>query len=248
MADTPPYLAIAESLRAEIANGHLAPGAKLPSVATLGERFGVSPSVAGRAYQVLAAEELVISRHGAGHYVRGPQAAELLVRRHQPQSTDSPFAQRAAEQGTVGTWQNESSTMRATPEVAVRLGIGEGDPVMRTEYVYLANEEPVQLATSWEPLSVTGDSLVVLPENGPFAGVGVAARMRVIDIEVGTPVERVRSRLVTRAEAVKLRCSPNTPVMFIERTYYDQKAGRAVETADITMVGSRWVAEYGARP
>lgn len=243
---TSPYLVIADALRAEIAG--LEAGAKLPSVAKLGERYSVAPSVAARAYQVLVGEELVISRHGAGYYVRGPRGADLLVRRHRPRSADSPFAQGAAEQGTVGTWQNESATQRATPEVAARLGIERDAAVMRTEYVYLANGEPVQLATSWEPLSVTGETLVVLPENGPFAGVGVAARMRVIDIEVGTPVERVRARGATQQEARALRTAPGTPVMFIERTYYDQATGRAVETADVTLLGSRWVAEYGQRP
>jgi GntR family transcriptional regulator len=247
VSDQPPYLVIAEALRADIANG-LEPGTKLPSNSTLGKRFGVAQSVAGRAYAVLVEEGLVVSRHGAGHYVRSAQSAEVLVRRHRPRSSDSPFAQGAAEQGAVGSWQHDSTTARATPDVAARLGLDEGAPVMRTEYIYLANETPVQLATSWEPLSVTGESLVVLPENGPFAGVGVAARMRVIDIEVGTPVERVRARRVTQAEATRLQCSAGEPVMVIERTYYDQKSGRAVETADITLLGSRWVAEYGQRP
>lgn len=246
MSEQPPYLAIAEALRAEIAT--LQAGAKLPSNSVLGKKYGVAQSVAGRAYGLLAEEGLVVSRHGAGHYVRGPQAATVLVRRHRPMSKDSPFAEGAAEQGTVGTWQHDSATARATSAVAGRLGIDEGDAVMRTEYVYLANDVPVTLATSWEPLAVTGGSVIVLPEAGPSAGIGVAARMRLIDIEVGTPVERVTARRVTQAEATRLQCAPGEPVMAIERTYYDQASGRAVETADITLLGSRWVAEYGQRP
>lgn len=246
MSEQSPYLVIAEALRTELAERE--PGDKLPSVSVLSKRFGVVPSVIARAYGVLAGDGLVISRHGKGYYVRGSEAAELLVRRHRVRSKDSPFAEGAAEQGTVGSWQHDSATARATGVVAGRLGIGEGEPVMRTEYVYLANDVPVQLATSWEPLSVTGGSLVVLPEAGPSAGIGVAARMRLIDIEVGVPVERVMARRVTQAEAVRLQCSAGEPVLFIERTYYDQKSGRAVETADITLLGSRWVAEYGQRP
>ncbi|MFD8084935.1 hypothetical protein ACFV4F_24915, partial [Kitasatospora sp. NPDC059722] len=41
---------------------------------------------------------------------------------------------------------------------------------------------------------------------------------------------------------------PAVPVMAIERTYYDQATGRPVETADIVLLGSRWVSEYGRRP
>jgi DNA-binding GntR family transcriptional regulator len=248
VADPAPYLVIAEDLRGRIVGGELEPGDRLPSVAELGRQYGVSPSVGARAYSVLVQEGLVISRHGAGHYVRGQETPELLVRRHRPRSEDSPFAQGAAEQGAVGTWRHESATAVADAQVADRLSIREGDPVMRTEYVYLVDDSPVQLATSWEPIAVTGQSMIVLPEAGPYAGIGVAARMRVIGIDVGEPVERVRARGATRAEAQALGITPAAPVLFIERTYYDQATGRPVETADITMRGDRWVAVYGQVP
>jgi DNA-binding GntR family transcriptional regulator len=243
-----PYLAIAEALRDRITGGELAPGTRLPSVAELGREHGVSPSVGARAYSVLVQDGLVISRHGAGHYVRGPESAELLVRRHRSRSEDSPFAQGAAEQGTEGTWRHESVTAAAEARIAVRLAVDDGAPVMRTEYVYLADGQPVQLATSWEPMAVTGQSMIVLPEAGPYAGVGVAARMRLIGIEVGEPVERVRARGATRTEAQQLGMNPTAPVLAIERTYYDQATGNPVETADIVMRGDRWVAVYGQAP
>jgi GntR family transcriptional regulator len=248
VADPAPYLVIAEALRERIVNGELAPGDRLPSVAELGREHEVSPSVGARAYSVLVQDGLVISRHGAGHYVRGPETPELLVRQHRKQPEDSPFGQGVAEQGAVGTWRHESATAVADARTAERLGIREGEPVMRTEYVYLADDVPVQLATSWEPTAVTGKSMIVLPEAGPYAGIGVSARMRVIGIDVGEAVERVRSRGATRAEAQALGINPTTPVLFVERTYYDQSSGRPVETADVVMRGDRWVAVYGRPP
>jgi GntR family transcriptional regulator len=170
------------------------------------------------------------------------------VRQHRRRSEDSPFARGAAEQGAVGSWRHDSTTEPASDAVAVRLGIPAGAPVMHTAYTYLADDLPVQLADSWEPLDVTGQSLVALPEVGPYAGVGVAARMRVLGIEVGTPVERVRARMATRTEAVALDMNPPGPVLLVERTYYDQGTGRAVETADVIMRGDRWVAVYGEPP
>jgi GntR family transcriptional regulator len=248
MSDTPLYLRVADELRARIESGELAPGTRLPSVAELIQQYGGSNSVATRAYKLLVEEGLVVSRHGAGHYVRSTETPELLVRRHRRRSEDSPFAEGAAEQGAVGTWRHESTTEQASETVAARLGITAGDAVMHTSYVYLADGQPVQLAESWEPLTLTGQSLVALPEVGPYAGVGVAARMRVLGIEVGDPVERVRARMATRAEAQALGMTPPGPVMFIERTYYDQATGRPVETADIVMRGDRWVAVYGQTP
>ncbi|MET9736451.1 GntR family transcriptional regulator [Streptomyces sp. NPDC006458] len=246
--ETPLYLRVADELRARIESGEMQPGARLPSVAELIQQYGGSNSVASRAYKLLVDEGLVVSRHGAGHYVRGTETPELLVRRHRRRSEDSPFAQGAAEQGAVGTWRHESTTEQASTAVASRLGIEQGAAVMHTSYTYLADEAPVQLAESWEPLELTGSSLIALPEVGPYAGVGVAARMRVISIEVGDPVERVHSRMATRAEAQALGMTPTGPVLAIARTYYDQATGRPVETADIVMRGDRWVSVYGQPP
>lgn len=246
--ETPLYLRVAEDLRGRIESGELTPGTRLPSVAEISRQYGGSNSVASGAYKLLVDEGLVVSRHGAGHYVRSSEAPALLVRQHRHRSEDSPFAQGAAEQGTVGTWKHESTTEQATEPVAARLGIAVGDAVMHTSYVYLANDQPVQLAESWEPLALTGQSLIALPEVGPYAGVGVAARMRVLGIEVGDPVERVRARQATRQEAQALGMTPPGPVLFVERTYYDQASGRPVETADVVMRGDRWVAVYGQAP
>lgn len=246
--DTPLYLRVADDLRARIESGELAPGTRLPSVAELIAQYGGSNSVPTRAYKLLVDDGLVVSRHGAGHYVRSHDTPDLLVRQHRRRSEDSPFAEGAARQGSVGTWQHDSTTEKASATVAARLGLAEGDPVMHTSYVYLADDKPVQLAESWEPLALTGQSLIALPEVGPYAGVGVAARMRVISIEVGDPVERVRARQATRQEAQALGMTPPGPVLAIERTYYDQATGRAVETADIVMRGDRWVSVYGQAP
>jgi DNA-binding GntR family transcriptional regulator len=248
VSETPLYLRVAEDLRARIESGELPPGTRLPSVAELIKQYGGSNSVPTSAYKLLVEEGLVVSRHGAGHYVRSQETPALLVRRHRKRSEDSPFAEGAAEQGAEGTWRHESTTEQATETVAARLGIEAGDAVMHTSYTYLADDQPVQLAESWEPMALTGQSLIALPEVGPYAGVGVAARMRVISVEVGDPVERVRARQATRQEAQALGMTPPGPVLAIERTYYDQATGRAVETADIVMRGDRWVSIYGQAP
>ncbi|QJT01797.1 GntR family transcriptional regulator [Streptomyces asoensis] len=246
--DTPKYLQVADQIRARIESGDLAPGDRLPSVSEISAEWGGSSSLATAAYRLLVDDGLVVSRHGAGHYVRSRETPELLVRQHRRRSEDSPFGQGVAEQGAVGSWRHDSTTEQASEAVAERLGIEPGAAVMHTSYVYLADEQPVQLAESWEPLALTGHSLVALPEVGPYAGVGVAARMRVLSIEVGDPVERVRARMANRAEAQALGMTPPGPVLAIERTYYDQATARPVETADVVMRGDRWVSVYGQVP
>ena len=130
--ETPLYLRVAENLRARIESGELAPGARLPSVADISKEYGGSNSVATSAYRLLVEEGLVVSRHGAGHYVRSHDTPELLVRQHRRRSEDSPFAEGAAKQGAVGTWRHESTTEKAAELVAVRLGLNAGAPVMHS--------------------------------------------------------------------------------------------------------------------
>lgn len=246
---TPLYLRIADDLRTRITSGELEPGSQLPSLSDLTRQWECSAGVGQRAYSLLTDEGLVLARHGAGYYVRAQGAVPVMVRRPRTRPGDgSPVQATLAEQGIEGMWRHESTTARADDRTAARLRIAEGDPVMHTQYVYLADGAPVQLAESWEPMAVTGSTLVVLPEAGPHAGIGVADRMAIIGIDVGYPVERVRARPATRAEAQLLGVAPGVPVLTIERTYYDQAAGRPVETADIVLLGDRWAAEYGTPP
>ncbi|MET9617543.1 GntR family transcriptional regulator [Kitasatospora indigofera] len=244
---TPSYLRIADDLRATAQRS--AAGTRMPSISTLGTEHGVSAGVVQRAYAVLVEEGLVLARPGAGYYVRSQEPPEVMVRRPRAASGEgSPTAAILAEQGVAGTWRSESSPVRASAETAGRLEIPAGDPVMHTSYVYLADGVPLMLAESWEPMAVTGGSLIVLPEAGPHAGIGVADRMALIGIDVGMPVERVTARTASRTEAAILAVAPAVPVLAVVRTYFDQATGRPVETADVVMLGSRWVAEYGARP
>jgi GntR family phosphonate transport system transcriptional regulator len=69
MSRTTVWAAIAATLRAEIAAGQYAPGARLPTEAALAERFGVNRHTVRRALADLAEAGLVRSRRGAGVFV-----------------------------------------------------------------------------------------------------------------------------------------------------------------------------------
>lgn len=247
MPQQPSYLRVADAIRAIVADAE--PGAQLPPITTLATEHGVSVGVVQRAYKLLVDEELVISRNGAGHYVRARAVPERLMRRQRAaRGEGSPTAALLAQQGVVGTWRADSRAEAASGTVAGRLEIEPGEPVMHTSYVYAAEGVPSYLAESWEPMEITGPTMIVMPEAGPYMGLGVADRMAVIGIEVGMPVEIVTTRLMTRAEAQVLGVAPGGPVIEIERTYYDQRDGRPVETADIVLPGARWASQYGERP
>jgi GntR family transcriptional regulator len=120
--------------------------------------------------------------------------------------------------------------------------VDEGAAVMVTSYVYQADGEPIQLATSWEPLAITGGTAIEWPEDGSPA-VGVVDRFDVIGLAIDRCDELVSARMPTGEEAGALGIGPGVPVMVIERTYL---AGELpVETADIVVPGDRYRLHYG---
>ncbi|MEU2657395.1 GntR family transcriptional regulator [Streptomyces sp. NPDC007325] len=241
--EQPAYLRVASDLREKIANGSLPPHTRLPSQARIREEYGVSDTVALEARKVLMAEGLVEGRSGSGTYVRERPVPRRVARSgYRPASGATPFRQEQAVDGARGTWDASSEQEEAGREIAARLAIEPGDRVMRTRYVYRDGGEAMMIATSWEPLAVTGRTPVMLPEEGPLGGCGVVERMAAIDVVVDNVVEEVGARPGLAEELLVLGGVPGHVVMVVERTFY--ASGRAVETADVVVPADRYRLSY----
>ncbi|MEU7567757.1 GntR family transcriptional regulator [Streptomyces fradiae] len=242
--EQPAYLRVASDLRKKIVDGALPPHTRLPSQARIREEYGVSDTVALEARKVLMAEGLVEGRSGSGTYVRErPRPRRIARSGYRPaQGPVTPFRQEQADEGARGTWESGSERERAPAQVAARLDIAAGDPVMRTRYVFREGGEPVMLSTSWEPLGLTGRTPVMLPEEGPLGGCGVVERMAAIDVVVDNVVEEVGARPGLAEELLALGGVPGHVVMVVERTFF--ASGRAVETADVVVPADRFRVAY----
>ncbi|GAA2639310.1 GntR family transcriptional regulator [Actinomadura fulvescens] len=239
----PAYQRIADELRSQIVDGVLAPGDRVPSRHQLASHHGVSDRVAVQAVQLLVSEGYLESRSGSGTYVRVRPAVRRLTRSWYSEARDgSPFRADMRQQGRTGSWRSSSSTEEATPAVAERLGVAVGDGVMRTRYVFLADDQPVMLSSSWEPLDITRGTSVQFPEEGPHAGAGVIARMKAIGQHIASADEVVTARSLLAAEAEQLAEPLGSIVMVIRRTY--RTADRPVETADIVVPVDRYELAY----
>jgi GntR family transcriptional regulator len=243
--EQPPYQVVADDLRRRLLGDEWPVGAKLPSRAQLARAYGVGPNVLQRAQERLIIEGLLEGRAGSGTYVATARERRRMVRtRHGERRGGSPFRADMAEQGRTGTWEADSKARTPAPEgIASRLGISPGDPTVRTSYEFLADGQPTQLSVSWEPMAITGETPIVLPEMGPLAGKGVVERMRSIGVEIANVVEVPRPSRATQEQANLLGISVGDLVLVIERTYYDAD-GRAVETADIVVPDVRWEVAY----
>lgn len=244
--ETPKHLRIAADIRARIASGELQPGDKVESVKTLSERYGLNQTSVRTAVDLLRAEGLIERRAGSGTYVK--QRSRLTrramgrdMRLPRPPST-SPFARDVTAAGMAPRWDHESERTTASPAIASRLKIAVGDPVMRTRYRYFADDEPIQLADSFEPLAITEGTPVELPEEG--AAIGVVARMDLIGVNPTHYVEEVTDRSADPEEAELLEMDPrgSLSVLAIERTYF--AAETPVETCDIVFPARRYRVIY----
>lgn len=66
----PPYVQLADLIRAEIQSGKYLPGSKLPTYRDLADEHGVAPMTVQSAFRVLKDEGLINSQQGRGSFVR----------------------------------------------------------------------------------------------------------------------------------------------------------------------------------
>lgn len=231
-------------------SGEFNPGDKLPSIPELARTKGISRNTAADAIGVLVSEGLAVSRAGSGTYVKvRPQLQRLVRAWYRGNRAGSPFAGEMEAQGRQAAWDYTSRTTQAPATIRERLGLpepeGDTPDVLRTDYVFHADEQPVMLSTSWEPLDLTRGTSIVMPEEGPHAGRGVVERMLAIGHPVDDWSETVGARLGTAEECADLSCPQGSVMLTIERTY--ESRTRVVETADIVLPADLYLLEYSAR-
>ncbi|WP_260327311.1 UTRA domain-containing protein [Streptomyces sp. TLI_185] len=129
--------------------------------------------------------------------------------------------------------------------MAERLAIEPGSAVMKTEYVFLADGQPIQSSVSYEPLDLTEGAEIELPEEGRYTNTGVITRMDAIDVHITRVSEEVTIRPPRAAESDLLQIEPGVHVFHIRRTFSTDE--RPVETADIIIPGDRYSLTYEFR-
>lgn len=238
------YEEIAADLRDAILCGTYQEGAQLPGENSIMKTYGVARATARDALAVLSHEGLTIARPGAGVFVaprhRIKRDSTTRYSRTRAGNT-SPFRSDAKRAGQRGHWEHSSQKTLADAEIARRLHLSSGEPVMETTYRYFSDDQPIQLSQSWEPLAITGGTPIEYPEAG--AAVGVITRMDLIGHHVNQVVERVTARAATPTEITQLDLPRRGAyVLVIDRTHY--ASDRPVETCDIIFPGDRYELTY----
>jgi GntR family transcriptional regulator len=237
---TPPSRKIADELRRAILEGELAPGAKLPSERELARTHQAARNTAAAAIDILEAEGLVTAEHGRGVFVRERKvflrlAHDRYSRRHR-EAGRAPFRAEAEAQGRTACV--EVAVIERVPApawVAERLLLRGGEQVLVRRNRYLADDEPVQLADTYLPLTIAADT--ELEREVPAAG-GIYAALEQLGHRLRSIEEQVTARMPSPEETESLALAPGVPVLELRHTSVDQD-GTAIEVTHSILPADR---------
>ncbi|MFY9524835.1 MAG: GntR family transcriptional regulator [Limnochordia bacterium] len=205
----PLYHQLKEILREQIANRAYKPHQQIPSEPELQRMYGLSRATIRKAIDGLVREGLVYRRHGKGTFVADPKDRQRIT-------LDSFTANMRALGFAPSTVVLESKLLsEAERELAQKLGLEPGEPVVRLKRLRYLDGEPILLATSYLPAhlfpglereELTDSLYLVLVEK-----YGVTPSWGEDFIE---PV------ILSQAEAEVLGTAAGSPALLVERHAY----------------------------
>ena len=249
--DEPRYRQIAKEYRQKIINGELHDGDKLPSESQLCELHNVSTITARSAIKLLREWGLAHGVKGKGVFVRRPARLTRIAPQRYFRGQQARDYVREAEASAVDlNVEHETTPTTAPADIAARLGITPGDPVMLTRYfIRMGNPpQPVTMSASWEPTALIDGTDIELPHEGPLSEQGIVARFDHIDLHVNEVEEILHIRNATTEEARRLELPANRPVLDITQTFRIAATNVdddiTVATVDIVFAADRYELRY----
>jgi GntR family transcriptional regulator len=244
-SDRPVFKQIADQVRAAIESGELASGAQLPSEQDLMDAHRVARGTIRQAMNLLRSEGLVRTEHGRGSFVRDRPpvrrlAHDRFARRHRERGRAAYLAELEAEGRVADVEVLEVKRARASDAVAVWLQLAMGADVLVRRRRYLADGEPMELATSYVPWELAEGTQIVQPDTGPG---GIYARLEERGHRLKRFSEEVTARMPTIDEVRALRLQPGIPVMRVLRVAYDAQE-LPLEACDTVLAADRYVLSY----
>ncbi|MFE1781286.1 GNAT family N-acetyltransferase [Streptomyces sp. NPDC059506] len=238
------YQRIADRLRAQITDGTLAPGDRLPTEAEIAADWDTTRSTAVQGLKVLVNEGLIISDRPRGYFVRSRRP---MVYRPQGEFRKRPlspemdqFLTQMYEEGREASQRIEVKVETPSRHVRERLQLNEGELVVVRQRVRFVDGIPYNTNDSHFPLSLVQNSEIMSPDD-------IARGANVVLAELG--YEQVRAldelhvRMPTPEEADRLQLGPGTPVAVHLCTGFT-KDGRPVRAVVNVLPGDRHVITY----
>lgn len=244
-SDRPVYQQIADELREGILEGTFAAGSPLPSERELMDKYDASRGTVRQSVAVLKAEGLVSIEQGRGAFARrSPPIRRLghdrFARRYRDAGKAAFLAELESEGREPDVQVLEIAPTASSSDIAKRLGMRAGTKVLVRRRRYLADGQPVELATSYLPWQLVKGTPICDENPGPG---GIYARLEELGHRLKHFTEEVTARMPLPDEARELRMRSGVPLLHLVRTAYDSE-DRAVEVCDTLMVSESYVLSY----
>ena len=222
----PLWFQVAQHLEGAIADGTLPQGALLENEIAMAARLGVSRPTMRRAMEQLVDRGLVVRRRGIGTRVVRPKVLRPL----ELTSLHDDLAVSGQEPTTTVL---RFEPVEADAEVAARLRLQEGEPVVLLERLRSAHGLPIARMTNWLPADI-----VTFGED-ELTGSGLYELLRRSGVHLHSATQTVGARTATAAEARQLGESRGAALLTMERKTLDEN-GTAVEYASHLYAASRY--------
>ncbi len=207
-------------------------------------KYGVARQTVQNAFDLLRGEGLLVTRPGAGAFVRDKPSVVRLARSRLDRSARTrghgPFVTDAQANGFAPSVDVTTRTEPADEYSADALGLARGEEVFVRERVTHADGEPVQLATSRLSKKLAEGSRIDRADTDPG---GIYARLEEAGHALDHFVEYVSTRPARPAEASSLMLTNGAPVLCVTRIAFD-RTGAAVEVNDMILTGARYELVY----
>ncbi len=206
----PLYAQLEAELAADIDEGRIEPGSRIPPEESLIQRFAVSRTTVRQAIQRLVSRGIVEIRRGKGTFAAPPKLTQELT-------ALTGFVEDMIAAGRCPTARLvDKEVVAATATVAGQLALRVGEKVVRIRRVRLADGDPVSFDETYLPRPV-GDRIMNddLEAEPIFALLEGKYGIPLVEAEYGLEAVAARGD-VARAIGVRV----GSPIFLIERTSF----------------------------
>jgi DNA-binding GntR family transcriptional regulator len=237
----PVYQQLADSLRAKITTGELAPGGQLPTEKALAEEFGASRATVRQGLTVLVNEGLVVSSRPRGYFVRRHELSYIRPQSEWEEQPASPEMDRwMTEQTTLGREPSQRITVeiiQPPARVADRLALSPDDLVVVRRRVRYLNGEPFNINDTFYPFELVQGSEIVNPADITR---GASDVLTELGYEQVRAIDEIEARMPLPDEVSRLELGLGTPVAVHRHTGYTSDDKPVRHTVNV-LVGSKHV-------
>jgi GntR family transcriptional regulator len=241
------YQQLADAIRRKIVSGEMQSGEQLPSEAALEREHKVGRVTVRGAIQILRAEHLVHTVWGSGTFVSDPKDAPMpylasVVHSKSQRGETGPdaFKRQLRDSGRTG---DESIVVQVKPapeDIADRLGLEPGAPVLLRSRLQTIEGRPSAMADSWFRAEMVEGTEIAQPVDIPR---GTDRVMEELGHGATHRRDEVTARMPTPAEAQALQIAGGVPVVLVVATELTD-GDEPVEVYRLTLPADRHVLIY----